>query len=82
MEVESGFSDLSEGQKDVIYAANSVANEDGVASIQDLQSHPLTEGMTRATFFRTLNALAEKDMLKRVGSERSGCYRLASKLQD
>lgn len=80
MEIDAGFASLSPNQRDMMYAAYAVSDPDGVARIQDLLAHPLLQDMTRPTFFRTLSALDQQDLLKRTGSERSGRYKLAESL--
>lgn len=78
MEQETGLDTLSAGQRDVMYAAQAVSSDDGQASLQDIQSHPLLKGMTRPTFFRHLATLGEQKLLVRVGSERSGRYQIVA----
>ena len=77
MEQETGLSALSPSQRDLIYAAESVASADGVAALSDLQCHPLLKNMTRPTFFRHLSTLVDQQLLVHIGSERSGLYELA-----
>ena len=78
MEQGTGLAALTAGQRDVMYAAQAVSSEDGLASLHDMQSHPLLEGMTRATLFRHLATLGDENLLTRVGSERSGCYKIVA----
>jgi len=78
MEAESGLSDLTTHQRDVIYAATDVAGEDRNASLKDIVAHPLVQDIKRPTFFRALKGLVEDGRLERVGSKRSGVYKVMS----
>ena len=76
METESGLSALTAHQRDVIYAAADVAGEDRNASLKDIVAHPLVQDIARPTFFRALKYLVEEGRLERVGSQRSGVYKV------
>ena len=78
MEVESGLSALTEHQRDVIYAAADVAGEDNRALLRDIVAHPLVQDMARPTFFRAIKCLLDLGRIERVGSKRSGVYRVIS----
>lgn len=77
MEQETGLDALSAGQRDVMYAAQAVSSDDGIATISDIQAHPLLKSMTRPTFFRHLATLGDQGLLERMGSGRSGRYKIA-----
>lgn len=76
METESGLSVLSAHQRDVIYAAAEVAGADGQAKLKDISAHPLVADIARPTFFRAVSSLIQDGRLERVGSTRSGIYKI------
>lgn len=75
MEVDLGIGDLSEIQRDVLYAVTLVADDEGYSSLQAIQGHELARKISRPSFFRALNALVKSNRIEHVGSERSGLYR-------
>lgn len=77
MEQDLRLSDLTEVQRDMYYACRLIAEESGEVTLSSLQTHELTAGVPRATYFRALAGLVELGRLVRVGSERSGLYRLS-----
>lgn len=77
MEQDLRLSDLTEVQRDMYYACRLIAEESGEVTLSSLQAHELTAGVPRATYFRALAGLVELGRLVRVGSERSGLYRLS-----
>lgn len=77
MEQDLRLSDLTEVQRDMYYACRLIAEESGEVTLARLQTHELTAGVPRATYFRALAGLVELGRLVRVGSERSGLYRLS-----
>lgn len=76
MEQDLGIADLTEAQRDVLYAISLLAGNGSVASIEDIQNHGLTQSISRPTLFRALNTLADKKIIARIGSERSGKYQI------
>lgn len=76
MEAESGLSSLTAHQRDVFYAASDVAESNGLASLKDIAAHPLTQDIARPTFYRALKNLISEGRLERIGSPRSGLYRV------
>lgn len=76
MECENGLSALPAHQRDVIYAAAEVAGADGHAALKDISAHPLVADVARPTFFRAVSSLIQSGHLERVGSTRSGVYKV------
>lgn len=76
IENDLGLAELSEREKDVLYAASLVANEYGEVSVSILQTHDLVRPIPRPTVYRAISRLGEKGLLSRVGSASSGRYQL------
>ncbi len=76
MEKDLGLAELSEAQRDVLYAITLLSSKEGIANIDDIQAHELTQLISRPTLFRALNSLLEKNIIVRVGTERSGKYQV------
>jgi hypothetical protein len=74
MESEVGLDVLSEGQRDLYYAACLSADEQYLVQSDDLRAHPMLQRMPRSTFFRLLRELISFGYLAPAGSPRSGKY--------
>lgn len=74
MEHEVGLDVLSEGQRDVYYAACLSADSRYLVQSDDLRSHPMLNRIPRSTFFRLLKELVSCGYLAPAGSPRSGQY--------
>ncbi len=76
MEKDLGIAELSEAQRDVLYAITLLSAREGIANIDEIQGHELTQLISRPTLFRAINSLLEKNIIVRVGTERSGKYQV------
>ncbi len=66
MEHDLGLDDLSEAQRDILYAAHLlVSNKNTLISTKILRNHQLTQHLTHATFFRALGKLVDRGFLYR-----------------
>lgn len=75
MERDVGVYELSQHQKDILYAAQLLNESKGDISTKNLQEHSLTKDLSRATFFRNLSTLVELGYLSHCGTNHQG-YRL------
>lgn len=76
MEDDLGFSEMSETQRDVLYAIRLVADSQGRATIGEIRGHMLAKTISRPSFFRALSALAERKLIVHDGAGRTGTYLL------
>lgn len=76
MEHSCGLSGHGSGAKDVLYAAIDAADGEGLVSTSQIQTHPLTKGMPRATFFRALVSLEQSGSLRRPEGASRGWFRV------
>ena len=74
-----GISHLTATETTIFLAiANNDLSENAPATLTDLMlSSPDIRSIPRATLFRCLRTLTEKSLIKHIGNERSGQYRLA-----
>ena len=78
MEADLGLSALTQTDKQVL-ASLVLITEDGreYALLDDIKIHSLVVTMPTPSLYRSLKALIQKGIVQKVGSERSGVYRLA-----
>ena len=78
MEADLGMSVLTQTDKQVL-ASVVLITEDGRgdALLDDIKTHSLVDKMPTPSLYRSLKTLIQKGMVQKVGSERSGIYRLA-----
>ena len=78
MEVELGLRALTQTEKQVL-ASVVLITEDGRkdALLDDIRTHSLVDTIPTPSLYRSLKTLIQKGMVQKVGSERSGIYRLA-----
>ena len=75
MERDLGLGDLSQNEKDVFYAVQSViAGSEGIARSDDTESHSLVFEMTQPTFHRSLKNLLARGLLAHAPSTKAGSY--------
>ena len=75
MERDLGLGDLSQNEKDVFCAVQSViANSKGVARSDDIKAHSLVFKMTQPTFHRSLKNLLARGLLAHAPSTKAGSY--------
>ena len=78
MEADLGLSVLTQTDKQVL-ASVVLITEDGRrdALLDDIKTHSLVDTMPTPSLYRSLKTLIQKGMVQKVGSKRSGVYRLA-----
>lgn len=78
MEADLGLSVLTQTDKQVL-ASVVLITEDGKrnALLEDIKTHSLVDTIPTPSLYRSLKTLIQKGMVQKVGSERSGIYRLA-----
>ena len=77
MEEDFGLNELSEIERNVLYAIKDLEKEHGTAKTGDLLSHNFTSKMSRISVFRSLKALEQLKKIRRKSSKR-GEYILSS----
>ena len=77
MEADLGLHELTEPQRDILYAASLLSTKNDGVTTTELHQHSLVRGMTRSTFFRSLKALSDSGYLVSK-AERSGYYVVGS----
>jgi len=78
METDLGLSALTQTDKQVL-AAVVLITKDGKrdALLDDIRTHNLVDAIPTPSLYRSLKTLIQKGLVQKVGSERSGIYRLA-----
>ena len=78
METDLGLSALTQTDKQVL-ASVVLITKDGRrdALLEDIKTHSLVDTIPTLSLYRSLKTLIQKEMVQKVGSERSGIYRLA-----
>ena len=78
MEADLGLSALTQTDKQVL-ASVVLITEDGTrdALLDDIRTHRLLDTIPAPSLYRSLKTLIQKGIVQKVGSERSGIYRLA-----
>ena len=78
METDLGLSALTQTDKQIL-AAVVLITEDGKrdALLDDIRTHNLVDAIPTPSLYRSLKTLIQKGLVQKVGSERSGIYRLA-----
>lgn len=78
MERDLGLGDLSQNEKDVLYAVQVACNADsGVARSDDIRNHMLLQTMTQPTFHRSLKSLVKKGYVGHAPNTKAGAYIMA-----
>ena len=77
LEADLGLSAMTQADKQVL-ASLVLITEDGRrdALLDDIKTHSLVDKMPTPSLYRSLKTLIQKGMVQKVGSERSGVYRL------
>lgn len=80
METSLGLVELSQGERDVLYAVSQIV---GTSELQvrseAIRSHPLVAGMPPASFHRALRGLLDRGMLRLAPERKSGAYILVQR---
>ena len=75
MEQELGIGELSQNEKDVLYAVQvSFSTKLGVAKSDDIRNHMLLQMMTQPTFHRSLKSLIQKGYIGHAPNTKAGSY--------
>ena len=77
LEADLGLSAMTQADKQVL-ASLVLITEDGRrdALLDDIKTHGLVDTMPTPSLYRSLKTLIQKGMVQKVGSKRSGVYRL------
>ena len=77
MEADLGLIALTQTDKQIL-AAVVLITEDGRtdALLDDIKTHSLVDTIPTPSVYRSLKTLIQKGIVQKVGSERSGIYRL------
>ena len=79
MEHELGIGDLSQNEKDVLYAVQiAFSTGNGVARSDDIRNHILLRSMTQPTFHRSLKSLVKKGLVSHAPDTKAGSYILGA----
>ena len=78
MEEDLGLAPLSEFEKNIYLAAQSLKSPDDTVNTNQLRGHPFTQTMSRPTFFRTLQSLEKKGLIARSDSKKIGLFVIAA----
>ena len=70
MEEDFGLNELSEVERNVLYAIKDLEKEHGAAKTRDLLNHSFTSRMSRISVFRGLKELEKLQKIKRKSSKR------------
>lgn len=63
MEIDVGLDDLSDKERDVLYAFRRLMDASVPVRSDALRAHPLVERMTHPTYHRALRSLMEKEFI-------------------
>jgi len=75
MEQELGIGDLSQNEKDVLYAVQiAMTSSNGVAKSDDIRSQILLQNMTQPTFHRSLKSLIQHGLVGHAPQTKAGSY--------
>jgi DNA-binding MarR family transcriptional regulator len=78
IEAELGLRALTKTEKQVLASVVLItADGNRDALLDDIRTHSLVDTTPTPSLYRSLKALIEKGIVQKVGSERSGIYRLA-----
>ena len=75
MEKDLGLGQLSQNEKDVLYAVMSVISDrQGIAKSDEIKGHELVADMTQPTFHRCLKNLVKMRLLDHAPNTKAGSY--------
>ena len=78
MEADLGLDGLTNTDRQVLASIVLLSNDgQSEALLQGLKVHKLTKDIPTPSLYRSLKTLIQKGLVQKVGSERSGIYRLA-----
>jgi hypothetical protein len=76
MERQLGLQSLSKLEKDILYVAVKLQDDQGMVKINDLMGHELTAYASRPTFYRAFSSLVQKNYFSHPEAAGRGEYRL------
>ena len=77
MEEDLGLSALTQTDRQVLASIVLVSGDGRTDALHDdIRTHRLVTTIPMPSFYRSIKTLIQKGIVKRVGSERSGIYRL------
>lgn len=80
MEKTLGLVDLSQNERDVLYAINEVSAGASRAARSDaIRNHPLAAAIPQATYHRALKSLVERGLIAHAPDTRAGLYVVTAK---
>lgn len=80
MEKTLGLVDLSQNERDVLYAINEVSSGASRAARSDaIRNHPLAAAIPQATYHRALKSLVERGLIAHAPETRAGLYVVTAK---
>jgi hypothetical protein len=77
IEEELGLQTLKNSERDVFYAATSIAPSGASIKSDDIKNHKIVSMMPAPTFYRALKVLVAKGMLKNYPGTKKGSYLLS-----
>ena len=79
MEEDLQFAGLSDIDKRVVSTLVILGkHKDGAVHLNDIRDHALTASIPAPSLYRSFQTLISKGMISKIGSERSGLYKLES----
>lgn len=83
METALGLVDLSQNERDVLYAIKEVANGPSrTARSEAIRNHPLAAAIPQATYHRALKSLVQRGLIGHAPDTRAGQYVILAKDDD
>ena len=78
MEEDLGLSALTQADRRVLATIVLVSGDGRIdAFLDDIRTHSLVDSLPTPSFYRSIKNLIQKGIVQKVGSKRSGVYRLA-----
>lgn len=78
MEIDLGLERFGADEISLICALIDLVGFDAAAPVTELRSHILCRHFSKPTLYRTLQRLLDAEVISKVGTERSGLYKLIS----
>lgn len=74
MEADLGLKDLSQVERDIVYAAHDAADAQGQFDASAVLAHELTRDIPKTTYHRAFNALLERKIIEPVAGFKTRRY--------
>ncbi|MEY8883239.1 MarR family transcriptional regulator [Donghicola sp. XS_ASV15] len=80
LEQDMGLDDMSQNEKDILYAFHMIAESkiDADVHSESIRSHNTVRAMKHATYHRTLKRLLDQGFIEHAPQRKTGLYRLAT----